>query len=144
MRTKKTLRVDEQSDRELEKAISKFSQHLMSNSKWIRLVDKLVEHADHILKIHVKKVQQDQIGEVYIDKDTTYEWDYWWGGFEGQNSFRGWLLYKEIEYLIFPKIVDSDKQIEQDLELIEAVLKSVGQFDLDVTENSIKLICYKE
>lgn len=144
MRTKKAIRFDKQSDREIEKAISKFSRPLMSNSKWVRLVDKLVENADKILRIEFKKVQQDQIGELFIDEDTTFEFDYWQNGFEGCNSLGGWLTFKEIEYLVFPRVVDSGKHLEQDLKLIETLINAVGHFDLEIDIDKIKLTCYKE
>ena len=143
MRTKKAVRHEEQIDREIEKAVSRFSQHLMSNSKWVRLINKLVENADKVLKIEFKKVQQNQIGELYIDEDTAFEFDYWQIGFEGNNSLGGWLLFKEIEYLVFPKTINLDKQIKQDLEQIEAVIKSAGKFFVETDEKGLKLVCYK-
>lgn len=142
MRTKKALRYDEQKIRDIEKAVSQFSQHLMSNSKWIRLVEVIVENADDFKKIQFKKIQNDRIGELFLDKDSVFEFDYWQSGFEGNNSFNDWLEYKEIEYLIFPKIVDSDNI--QNLEEIKLIIEKVGQFYLEIDENELKLICYKE
>ena len=144
MRTKKAKRYDEQIDREIEKAVSRFSEHLMSNSKWVRLIDRLVEDADKIKKIKFKKVQKDQIGELYLKEDTTFGFDYWQNGFEGHNSLGGWLTFKEIEYLIFPKVIDREAQLEQDLDQIKELIKSVGQFSLDIDDDRIKLICYRE
>jgi len=144
MRTKKAKRYDEQIDREIEKAISRFSQHLMSNSKWVRLVNYLVENADQIKKIEFKKVQNDQIGELYLSNDTTFGFDYWQNGFEGNNSLGGWLTFKEIQYLIFPNIIDEDNNIKQDLEQIAELINSIGQFYLEKNEYGLKLICYQE
>lgn len=143
MRTKKDLKFDEQIDREIEKARSKFSQYLMSNAKWVRLIDKLVENADQILKIQFKKVQHDTIGELFVDKDMTFGFDYWQEGFEECNSLGGPLAFKEIEYLIFPKKVDGDQPLEQDLSFMEALIKSVGHFDLEIAPNRIQLNCYR-
>lgn len=137
------MRFDAQKEREMEKAISDFSQPLMSNSKWIRLINKLVENADKILKIEFKKVQQDHIGELYLARDTEYGFDYWQNGFEGCNSLGGWLLFKEVEYLVFQKTV-SNKYGEHYLEQIEALLESVGQFSIEKDENRLKLLCYKK
>nr|WKN37211.1 hypothetical protein K4G66_00625 [Tunicatimonas sp. TK19036] len=144
MRTKKAKRYDEQIDREIEKAVSRFSEHLMSNSKWVRLIDRLVEDADKIKKIEFKKVQKDQRGELYLEEDTTFGFDYWQNGFEGHNSLGGWLTFKEIEYLIFPKVIDRDAQFEQNLDQIKELIESVGQFSLDIDDDRIKLICYRE
>lgn len=144
MRTRKAIRYDEQLDQEVEKAISRFSQHLMSDSKWVRLIDKFVENIDKVKKVKFKKVQSDQIGELYLSDDTTFGFDYWQNGFEGHNSLGGWLTYKEIEYLLFPKVADKAPQIEQDLELIAEVINSVGQFVLETSDEEIKLLCYRE
>lgn len=143
MRTKKAKRYDEQIDREIEKSVARFSEHLMSNSKWVRLIDRLVQGSGEIEKIEFKKVQSEQVGELYLEEDTTYGFDYWQNGFEGQNSLGGWLTFKEIEYLIFPKTVCNDPLKEQNLTKIIALIESVGQFALDTDEERIKLICYR-
>ena len=143
MRTKKAKRYDVQIDREIEKAVSRFSEHLMSNSKWVRLINKLVDNSEKIKKIKFKKVQLDKVGELYLEEDTTFGFDYWQNGFEGCNSLGGWLVYKEIEYLIFPRIVDKESATEQDLNEIFNLIKSVGQFELEIDEEKVKLICYK-
>ncbi len=144
MRTNKAKRYDEQIDREIEKAISKFSQHLMSNSKWVRLIDTLVENIDEVKKVEFKKVQNDQLGQLYLNEDTTFEFDYWENGIEGHNSLGGWLTFKEIEFLIFHRVIDFSNNIEQDLERIMKLIINVGQFDLELNGNTLKLICYKE
>ncbi len=144
MRTNKAKRYDEQIDREIEKAISKFSQHLMSNSKWVRLIDTLVENIDEVKKVEFKKVQNDQLGQLYLNEDTTFEFDYWENGIEGHNSLGGWLTFKEIEFLIFHRVIDFSNNIEQDLERIMKLIINVVQFDLELNGNTLKLICYKE
>ncbi|UFH31195.1 hypothetical protein LNP04_14610 [Chryseobacterium sp. C-71] len=142
MRTKKALRYDEQKIRDIEKAVSQFSQHLMSNSKWIRLIEAIIDNAHEFKKIQFKKIQNNRIGELYLNEDSIFEFDYWQRGFEGNNSLGDWLEYKEIEYLIFPKIVDSNNI--QNLEEIKLIIEKVGQFYLEINEDELKLICYKE
>lgn len=142
MRTKKAKRNDDHKNREIEKAVSLFSEHLMSNSKWVRLINKLVENISQIKKIELKKVQSEQIEEIFLDKESTFGFDYWQNGFEGNNSFGEWLTFKEIEYLIFPKIVNNEPMIVQDLSKIIELIESVGQFAIEATEERIKLICY--
>ncbi|MCI3937762.1 hypothetical protein MQX03_11155 [Chryseobacterium aahli] len=142
MRTKKAVRYDEQKIRDIEKAVSQFSQHLMSNSKWIRLIEAIIDNAHESKKIQFKKIQNDRIGELYLNEDSIFEFDYWQRGFEGNNSLGDWLEYKEIEYLIFPKIVDSNNI--QNLEEIKLIIEKVGQFYLKINEDELKLICYKE
>lgn len=143
MRTNKAKRFDEQVDREIEIAISKFSEHLMSNSKWVRLINKFVENIDKVKKVEFKKVHKDIIGQLYLNEDTTFEFDYWENGFEGHNSLGGWLTFKEIEYLIFPRIADFNNNVEQDLDEIMKMINSIGQFNLELNENLLKLTCYK-
>ncbi len=141
MRTKKALRYDDQKIKEIDSAISKFSQPLMSNSKWVKLIEQIVDNAIEIKKILFKKVQNDKIGELYLDSGSIFEFDYWQTGFEGNNSFNDWLEYREIEYLIFPKVIDS--QINQNLDRIFILIKEVGEFYLELDENELKLVCYK-
>lgn len=143
MKTKKAKRYNEQIDREIEKSVARFSEQIMSNSKWVRLIDRLVEGSNYIEKIEFKKVQSEQIGELYLEEDTTYGFDYWQNGFEGHNSLGGWLTFKEIEYLIFPKTVKAEPLKEQDLIKIQELIESVGKFALDTNEERIKLICYR-
>ena len=141
MRTKKALRYDEQKIRDIEKAVSQFSQHLMSNSKWIRLIEAIIDNAHEFKKIQFKKNQNDRIGELYLNEDSIFEFDYWQRGFEGNNSLGDWLEYKEIEFLVFPKIIDSE--ITQDLDKIEKNINDIGKFCIERDEKELKLICYK-
>ena len=144
MKTNHVKKNDNQIEREIEKSISKFSQHMMSNSKWVKLVEKLVQNSNMILKIEFKKVQSNQIGTLYLNEDTTFELDYWQNGFEGSNSLGGWLTFKEIEFITFPQIVDINKNITQDIKEIEKLIDSVGKFSLEINNNILKLNCYKE
>ncbi|AUP80906.1 hypothetical protein [Flavivirga eckloniae] len=143
MRTKKAKKYDQQIDREIEKSVANFTEHLMSNSKWVRLIDKFVEESSEVQKIEFKKVQNEQIGEIYLEEDTTYGFDYWQNGFEGHNSLGGWLTFKEIEYLIFPKVIKTEPLKSQSLVKIKELIESVGKFALDINEERIKLICYR-
>ncbi|MEN4759009.1 hypothetical protein ABEG63_01600 [Chryseobacterium sp. C39-AII1] len=141
MRTNKALRYDNQKIRDVEKAISTFSQQFMSNSKWIRLIESIVDNAHEFKMIQFKKIQGDKIGEIYLNEDSIFEFDYWQTGFEGNNSFGGCLDYKEIEYLIFPKFIDSNNI--QNLEKIKLIIEKIGQFYFESDENELKLTCYK-
>lgn len=142
MGTKKAISYDLRKNFEIEKSILKFSQHLMSNSKWVKLIEAIVENADHFKKIQFKKIQNDIIGELFINGESTFEFDYWQTGFEGNNSLGGWLEYIEIEYLIFPVIISSENNI-QDLIQIKSFIEKTGQFDIEMNDVELKLICYK-
>lgn len=136
------LGYDHQKSSKIEKLISQFSQHLMSNSKWVRLIEAIVENADDFKKIQFKKIQNNNIGELFINEDSVFEFDYWQNGFEGNNSFNDWLEYKEIEYLIFPKIVDYNNI--QNLEEIKLIIEKVGSFNIEIDKDQLKIVCYKE
>jgi len=141
-RTKNAIRYDEQKVREIEKAVAQFSQQLMSNSKWIRLVETIVENANDFKKIQFKKIQNNNIGELFINEDSIFEFDFWQSGFEGNNSLGDWLEYREIEFLIFPEIINS--KVSHDLYKIEKKIRNIGEFCIEHDENELKLICYKK
>lgn len=141
MRTKKILKYNTQKTKDIEKAISIFSQSCMSNSKWLRLIETVIDNVHLFKSIQFKKIQNDKIGELYLNENSTFEFDYWQIGFEGNNSLGGWLEYREIEYLIFPKIIDSNNI--QDLGKIKLVIEKIGEFFFEADKNNLKLICYK-
>ncbi|WP_262149109.1 hypothetical protein [Chryseobacterium foetidum] len=142
MKIQKASNDEEQKNREIDKAVAGYSQHLISNSKWIRLIKGIVENADDFKKIQFKKIQNNNIGQLFINEDSTFEFDYWQNGFEGNNSLSGWLEYREIEYLVFAKIVSSENDI-QDLNQIKSIIEKIGQFDIEINDVELKLICYK-
>lgn len=142
MKTNRFKRYEEQQSREIDNAVSKFSQHFMSNSKWVKLVSKLVENVSSISKVEFKKIQSHEIGVLTLSEDTEFGFDYWQNGFEGHNSLGGWLTFKEIEYLKFPKHIDKPK-LTQNLDEIEKIILSVGQFEIEKDQKELKLVCYK-
>jgi hypothetical protein len=113
----------------------------MSNKKWVKLIQVLVENSEFIQKVEVKKVLDKKIGEIYISSDLTYEFDYWTIGFEGVSSFGGWLLYKEIEFLKFPLKFQSENLVhQQDLNKIKSVINKIGLFE--ITNQNDDLFCF--
>jgi hypothetical protein len=142
MKTNRVKRYEEQQIREIDKAASRFSEHLMSNSKWVKLVSKLVENISSISKIEFKKIQSNEIGELTLSEDTEFGFDYWQNGFEGHNSLGGWLTFKEIEYLIFTKHRNKNDS-SQNLDEIENIILSVGQFVIEKDKTQLKLLCYR-
>lgn len=135
----------EELDKKLDKLIAeKFSSNCMSNRKWIKLIDSLVENAELIKRVEFKKVLEEKIGLLFITKDIQYEFDYWNIGFEGVNSFGGWLLYKEIEFLKFPSQFQHGEKVEkQNLVEIKKVIDKLGQFDMFIQDDELTLLCYK-
>jgi hypothetical protein len=140
--TKEQQQREQQLDQKIELAISSFSQRHLSNSKWVRLIEVLVKNTDQVKKVQFKKVHEDEIGELYLVEGTIFNFDYYQVGFEGNNSFGGWLIFKEIEYLIFPKQIDIPKGITQDLEKIMNLISSIGRFSFNLDSEKLKLNCY--
>lgn len=132
-------------DRKLDSKIKeKFSANFMSNAKWKKLIDELVDNAELIKRINFRKILDEKIGQLYITEDLCYDFDYWNVGFEGMNSLNGWLLYKEIEWISFPtEFIDDKNNIDsQNIEEIEKILKQIGNFRISKDSSELKLICY--
>ena len=132
-------------DRKLDSKIKeKFSANFMSNAKWKKLIDGLVENAELIKRINFRKVLDGKMGQLYITADLCYDFDYWNIGFEGMNSLNGWLLYKEIEWISFPtEFLNKKNNVEsQNIEEIEKVLKKIGEFRISKNSNELKMNCY--
>ncbi|MCJ7933258.1 MAG: hypothetical protein MUW56_06365 [Chryseobacterium sp.] len=142
MKNKKNIFYDNQWKRDLEKEASKFSQLFMSNSKWVKLIDKLVENNHIIQKIFFKKIQNENRGELYLADDPSFGFEYWHSGFELNNSLGQPLAFNEIEYLSFPKIIAHNTT--QNLQKISEIIQSAGEFYLESDEDELKLICYKK
>jgi len=77
-----------------------------------------------------------------LSEDTEFGFDYWQNGFEGHNSLGGWLTFKEIEYLIFSNHKNKNDS-SQNLEEIENIILSVGQFEIEKDKTQLKLLCYR-
>ena len=117
----------------------------MSDSKWKKLVDGVVKNHGAFRYIEFKKISDARTGVLYIDENTTYDFDYWQTGFEGCNSLGGWLLYREIEYVNFPaEFVDKNAVKTQDLDQVKQLLDATGKFELVVDRENIKLVCYSK
>lgn len=146
MITKRQERYWNQLDRNIDKAIkNNFSDSFMSNAKWLRLINILVENIQFFNYIEFKKVQSQEIGILYLEKDTMFGFDYWETGFEETNSLGGVLSFREIEYLNFPKefLDEKGKVQHQNLGKIKEVLDSVGKLLLEIDDDFIKLTAYR-
>lgn len=138
MRTEKakkhTTQLASEADQKIENAISgRFRERLLSNAKWLKLIPTLVQNVEKTEKILFKKVQDDRIGELFLDSYTIFEYDYWENCFEGMNSLGGFLMFKEIEYLVF----------YGDISGIKAAIEQRGQFVLVEEDGFLKLMCYR-
>jgi hypothetical protein len=137
-------------DRYLDELIEqKSSVSLRSNAKWVKLIAALVAHADTIKECLVKLVweEQEPIRHLQFDEHTRYDFDYYASAMESMVSGKpsGWYAYKEIEWLDFPRLVVTKGKAEsimQDLDGIKLMLTGVGQFQLELTQENLRLYAY--
>lgn len=126
----------------------KFSMPLMSNSKWVKLIAALVANTDVVKECLVKPIweEQEPTRHLQFDEHTHYNFDYYASAMETMVSGKptGWYAYKEIEWLDFPRFTTKGKAVstEQDLEQIELLLNNMGQFQLELTEEKLRLYAY--
>lgn len=123
----------------------KFSTSLMSDSKWVKLLDALVANVAEVKLCLVKPIWEETAPhrQLWIDEPTRYNFDYYATAMEAMVSGkpRGWYAYKEIEWLDFPRIVNATGAT-QDLEAIKHILDSAGQFALNSTPDNLRLYAY--
>ncbi|QKG56338.1 hypothetical protein GKZ68_06615 [Hymenobacter sp. BRD128] len=142
--------IHQRQDFYLDKLIQqKFSSFLMSDSKWVKLLATLVANAAIIRECLVKPIweEQEPTRHLLFDENTYYDFDYYASAMESMVSGnpRGWYAYKEIEWLDFPRFITTKGKAEpvsQDLEAIELLLSKVGQFQLELTEENLRLYAY--
>jgi hypothetical protein len=82
-----------------------------------------------------------------FDEHTRYDFDYYASAMEPMVSGKpsGWYAYKEIEWLDFPRLVVTKGKAEsimQDLDGIKLMLTGVGQFQLELTQENLRLYAY--
>ena len=127
----------------------------MSDSKWVRLLNALSEEDELILECLLKLVWTDDIRFFSIGDHSGYRWDYYSFAVEGMISGppRGWYLYKEIEWIEFPPTVEvltdtnhwnqGTTTHSHDLTRIRHVIEAAGKFDLESTEQGLRLYAYR-
>jgi hypothetical protein len=121
-------------------------QPLLSNAKWVKLLTTLVAQWPLVQACHVKFIWEDARTErwLQVDEQTSYQFDYYARAMEAMISGKpqvGWVAYKEIEWLAFPRFFSS-KAVEQDLPAIQRHLETVGQFRLEVSPEQLRLYAY--
>lgn len=126
---------------ELDKHINEtFSSHYMNNTKWLKLFDTLSENLNDFY-LEYKLIYSDEI------KSTTFFVS------DMPPFFIEPTLYKEIEWICFPlnylQTINKrtsrsyTKEFNQDIGQIERIIKSIGEFELDLSNSEIKLYGYK-
>jgi len=123
---------------------------LMSNSKWVKLITKLVEHHSLIKECRVKLLGEDytSLRTLRIDEYVTFNFDYYPAAMEAMISGkpRGWYAYDQIEWLDFPSEVADAKGRAgaQDIAVIQHRIAEVGQFQLALTADNLRLYAYQQ
>ena len=131
----------------------KFKLLCMNDSKWVRLLDELSETEGLIRETHVKLVWSDEIYSMWIES-ASYQFDYYDHAMEAmiRGTKFGWHDYKEIEWIEFPlkaevlKSVNNLKAdthiVDQDIAQIERITRSIGELELQVNGESLRIYGY--
>jgi hypothetical protein len=115
-----------------------FSSSFMNDKKWVKLLCALSESDLVIEDSRAKLIWDDEIREIYIDNDITYKFDFYDHSMESMISGypKGWFDYKEIEWIEF-------KSDAQQIERIIHLLSSIGQFEIEMIDDNLRLFGYK-
>jgi hypothetical protein len=118
-------------------------QSLMSNAKWVKLLDMLVQHWHLLQECKVKLIWEGPEAErwLLLDENRSYGFDYYATAVEGLISGkpRGWYAYKEIEWVeLFPSPSDEG----QHLDLLQEQMAQLGQFRVERSADKLRLYAY--
>jgi len=111
----------------------------MSNAKWVKLLKAATLFAEKVPYLNVKLVYDAEVQYTFTE-NTPENIEIFW--------FREPTIYKEIEWLEFPKVrkitnaegVSTDFQ--QDLNGVKDYLKSLACFPLEETETGLRVVGY--
>ena len=127
-------------DKKLEKALERFDASYMSNAKWEKLLTRLTCESDEIF-FSYKLVYGEEIRQSSIDLP------------DDAPFFIEPIIYKEVEWIDFPSIYEDfvshnnlkagKKAYHQDIDRIEQIIHSLGQFLLERSDGSLKLYAYR-
>lgn len=132
-------------DAALDRLLTRFDAALMSNAKWVRLLDVLTAPPDIVVECKAKLVWDDVLRSFRI-ADAQYQFDYWDNAVEALISGppRGWYQYREIEWIAFPRIAMlAAGPAEQDLSAIRARIHSAGRFEINDDPDELRLYAYR-
>jgi hypothetical protein len=127
---------------------------LMSNAKWVRLLDALSAEPDVVIECRAKLVWSDALHPFRI-AGASYRFNYYDDAMESMiaGPSIGWHRYKEIEWIEFPAragiLVDENnrkagpREVEQDLAAIRSRIESVGVLDLRDEPPGLRLYAYR-
>ena len=122
--------------------LEKYTGSFMNNSKWVKLIQKIVENFSVIKKCTVKLIYDHEIRLLDITGDEQYDLDFYSNSMEGMLTnpiAPGWMVYKEIEWISFP----SDTEVVQDILKIKRQINMLGKFNDELTDNYYRIYAYK-
>nr|WP_315195065.1 hypothetical protein [uncultured Flavobacterium sp.] len=122
--------------------LEKYTGSFMNNSKWVKLIQKIVENFDVIKKCTVKLIYDDEIRLLNITGDEQYDFDFYSNSMEGMLAnpiVPGWTVYKEIEWISFPY----DTDVVQDILKIKQQIQMLGEFNDELTDSYYRIYAYK-
>ena len=132
-------------DAALDRLLARFNATLMSNAKWVRLLDALTAPPDIVVQCKTKLVWDDTLRSFRLT-GARYHFDYYDQAVEALISgpSSGWHQYREIEWIAFPRLATSSPvQVEQDLDAIRARIQTPGRFDLRDEPDELRLYAYR-
>ncbi len=116
----------------------RFTSSSMSDAKWLRLLEVLVEMQPPLGGCKVKLVWDDAVREMRIPDHDSLGFDYYRSSMEGMisGSPRGFYSYKEIEWLEFPIHGDAATSLARRI-------AAAGEFDLEASAGGVRLYAYR-
>lgn len=122
----------------IHKIAMSFSSAFMNDSKWVKLLCVLSENEVVIENSSVKLIWDDEIRDICINNDISYEFDFYEHSMESMISGypKGWYHYKEIEWVEL-------KSDAQNMDKIIHLLNSIGQFETELINDNLRLYGYK-
>lgn len=116
----------------------KYSSSFMSNSKWVKLIELLVENYKLFDLCNLKLIYDDNIRELLIEGNETFDFDYYKDSMEGMVTkpiTPGWVLYKEIEWISFPLE-------KSNIDKLQKLINQLGEFRSDLTADYFRVFAY--
>lgn len=117
----------------------RFAASNMSNTKWVKILKSAAVFAEKVPHLNFKLVYGSEIRHGFTEKDPEHIDDFW---------FREPIIYKEIEWVEFPKIqriVSSEgilTDFHQDLKSLKAYLETIAHFPLEESNTGLRVVGY--
>lgn len=116
----------------------RFSASYMSDAKWVRLLEALVELRPHVGACSVKLVWDEAPRQMRIPSSSAFGFDYYRDAMEGMISGepRGFYTYREVEWIEFPAKGN-------DAEAIAGQIARAGKYELVSSETGLRLYAWR-